>query len=337
MSGVAGRSALMGAMAMAGLAVTGSASATVVETLSFSTTYSYGFAPGANTNTGTDPDLIVQDVGSDPDQATDITFVYQTLAASDASFFFLHNIQCKGYCSVGITTYLTNTITNNGPSTVFLNLTSDITAGHLGLVRNDDTDSSGGFQFDITESLNGQDLQLYNAVGSVSSLGASITTSDGMDFANLIPYQDDAQFGLSWDRTPLSVALSPIAAGETRVVTYRSITQLDSYGFCTDTSRCDGVQVAFGDPRNSGGIIGTRSRIAAFALFEPEFATFGAAPVVEPLGFVLDRGFDLAELRLQTVDVTPVPEPGTWAMMILGVGMTGAAARRRSKARVATA
>ncbi len=34
---------------------------------------------------------------------------------------------------------------------------------------------------------------------------------------------------------------------------------------------------------------------------------------------------------LQQIVITPVPEPGTWSMMILGVGMVGAGMRRRRK------
>ena len=40
-------------------------------------------------------------------------------------------------------------------------------------------------------------------------------------------------------------------------------------------------------------------------------------------------GFQVARI---TVDLVSVPEPATWAMMIAGFGMAGAAARRRQKA-----
>ena len=306
------------AMAAAGLMAT-NAGAAVLETLSSSTSYTYDLVPGLpGLNSGSDSDGTFHIVGANPNQATDIKMAYGTIAAPDASFFFLHNIQCQGYCSVGVTTFITDTITNTGPSTVNLRLDSDITAGHLGLVQNARTNSAGIFQFDITQTMNGIDHGLYQALGQISSNGASINTSDGSIFNNLTSYHDPAQTGLDWDLTDLSVLLDPLAPGETATVTYRSITYLNAFGTCTNVDRCDGVQVAFGDPRNNGGIIGT----FALSLSPQSF-------VKQPVGWVLNRGFDMATVKMQIVNLSDVPEPASWAMMIIGFGMTGLASRRR--------
>jgi hypothetical protein len=62
--------------------------------------------------------------------------------------------------------------------------------------------------------------------------------------------------------------------------------------------------------------------------------------IVAPTGTVFttatftstDGGFtDFKQLRLTTASMTAVPEPGTWAMMLLGFGGLGVAMRRRRR------
>lgn len=295
-----------------------SAQARITESLTSSSGYTYDFAPGnAGSFSGVGSTVALTDTGSDPDLATEIKLSYQTLVAADASFFFLQNIQCKGFCSVSATTQIVNTITNTGSSSTGLELISNITPGHFGLVQNADTASSGTFVFEITQDVGGIKKLLYSALGKVSSLGAFITTSDGSVFNGLKAYNDPAQIGLDWGSTDLSVFLDPLAPGATAILTYSAKTVLNSYGICSNVMLCDGVQVAFGDPRNTGGIIPSRAAVSASAL-----------STVEPVGFVLDRGFDKARLRLSVIEVSAVPEPSSWAMLIVGFGIVGAAARR---------
>jgi len=304
-------------IATLGLLLAPRAGATIVETLSTSTSYTYDFVPGLpGTNSGTGDSGLFHAVGGNPLQATDIKINYGTLTSSNASFFFLHNIQCQGYCSIGVTTEIVDTITNTGPHAVDLRLDSNITAGHLGLVQNARTASSGIFQFDVTQKTNGIGHDLYQALGQISSSGASITTSDGSVFTNLTSYHDPAQTGLDWDETDLSVLLDTLAPGQTTTVTYRSLTYLNAYGVCTRISLCDGVQVAFGDPRNNGGVID-------FA------AALNFSSLKQPVGWVLNRGFDMAKVKMDLVTLSVAPEPASWAMMLIGFGMAGATMRRR--------
>jgi hypothetical protein len=312
------RSAGKYSAAALGLLLASGASAGVVETLSASNSYTYDLVPGLpGLNSGTGDSGIFHIVGGNSAQATDVKINYGTITGSNASFFFLHNIQCQGYCSIGVTTEIVDTITNTGPEAVDLRLDSNITAGHFGIVQNAKTPSSGIFQFDITQKTNGTDHQLYQALGQVSSSGAAISTSDGSVFNNLTSYHDPAQTGLDWDETDLSVLLDTLAPGQTTTVTYRSLTYLSAYGVCTNITLCDGVQVAFGDPRNNGGIFGFAS------LFAP-------APVKQPVGWVLNRGFDMATVKMQVVNLS-APEPASWAMMLVGFGMAGTAMRRRAR------
>ncbi|MEN2786543.1 PEPxxWA-CTERM sorting domain-containing protein [Sphingomonas qilianensis] len=309
------------------LALSVEAQAAIVESLATTSNYSYDFSPGLpGLNGGTGSTNIFNIPGSVPGRATDIKVNYTSLTAPDASFFFLHNIQCKGYCSIGVFTTLTNIVTNTGSDTVNVRLNSNITAGHLGIVQNASTPSAGVFQFGIFETRGSNDYQLYNAMGQVSSSGASIATSDGSVFNALTSYQDPAQIGLDWQETELSALLRPLAPGETTIVTYRSVTYLSAYGLCTNVARCDGVQVAFGDPRNRGGVIS--------AVPAGQLESLGAT---QPVGFVLDRGFDMAKLKLDVEIVPTVPEPGSWAMMLAGLAMTGGVLRRRRVGRAALA
>jgi len=306
------------AIATLGLLLAPAAGAAVVETLSASSSYTYDFVPGLpGLNSGTGGSNQIHGTGSNPSQATDIKINYGTLTGSNASFFFLHNIQCQGYCSIGVTTEIVDTITNTGPDAVDLRLDSDITAGHFGLVQNAKTASSGIFQFDIAQRTNGVDHQLYQALGQISSNGAAINTSDGSAFNNLKSYHDPAQTGLDWDETDLSVLLDTLAPGQTTTVTYRSLTYLNAYGICTNITFCDGVQVAFGDPRNEGGVFNF-------------LRAFGPTQVKQPVGWVLNRGFDMATVKMQVVNLS-APEPASWAMMLVGFGLAGTAMRRRAR------
>ncbi len=311
-------------IAASGVLLAAASGAQVVEQLSTSSSYTYDFLPGLpGVNAGTGDSKSFGVTGSNPSLSTNIAMNYGTVLASDDSFFFLHNIQCQGYCSIGVTTTITDTITNNGSTAINLRLDSNITAGHLGLVQNAMTDTSGMFQFDVSQNTNGADHQLYQALGQISSSGASITTSDGSLFSNLSSYADPTQKGLDWDATDLSVILDALAPGATTTVTYTSVTYLNSYGVCTNFARCDGVQVAFGDPRNNGGIL----NLTAFAKSNQK-----------PLGYVLNRGFEMAGVRMDLVPLPgSVPEASTWAMALIGFGLTGAAVRRRRTGQLATA
>lgn len=333
------------AAAALGWASTQQAHADVTQVLSTTSNYTYDVVPGLpGLNGGTGDTGVFQITPDTPGLATDIQVNYASIFASDASFFFLHNIQCKGYCSVSVVTNLTNTITNTGTDTVNLRLDSNITAGHLGLVQNATTPSDGIFQFAISEMKGAANRQLYRADGQVSSSGTSIITSDGSVFNGLTSYADPAQIGLDWTETPLSALLDPLAPGETTIVTYSSITYLNAYGLCTDVTRCDGVQVAFGDPRNNGGII-VPSAFAGSTLQEDAeqrvaglidataFDGLTTASLLQPVGFVLDRGFNTAQLRLNAVIVSSVPEPGSWAMMIMGFAIGGVGLRHSRGAR----
>jgi len=323
---LAGYRRVAGLIAFAGaFLLSGAANALIIENLSSSSSFTYDFTPSSpGLNNGTGDNNLFEAFGSDPGKSTDVKVNYATVLANDASFFFLHNIQCQGYCSISVITTITDTITNTGTAAVDLRLDSAITAGHLGLISDALAGSSGLFQFDVSQHTNGVDHMLYDAHGQISSLGATITTSDGSVFNNMSSYSDPLQKGLDWDETDLSVLLDTIAPGQTTTVTYTSLTYLYSSGVCASYIRCDGVQVAFGDPRNNGGIFLLAKQLNS--------------SIQQPYGYVLNRGFDTVAVRMDLVDVSgSVPEPGCWAMLTLGFGLIGAFVRRQRTAALVVA
>lgn len=77
-----------------------------------------------------------------------------------------------------------------------------------------------------------------------------------------------------------------------------------------------------------GNIGGDAGNVSAFWLFD--FGTQGANSVTLPN----PEGFSNAAIYL-TGDAPAVPEPATWAMMLLGFGIAGYAMRRRSRPKLA--
>jgi hypothetical protein len=50
---------------------------------------------------------------------------------------------------------------------------------------------------------------------------------------------------------------------------------------------------------------------------------------IRNVSFVVDDGGTFQEFRQLRLDVTPVPEPATWAMALTGFGLAGVMMRRR--------
>ncbi|QXQ08343.1 PEPxxWA-CTERM sorting domain-containing protein [Sphingosinicellaceae bacterium] len=91
---------------------------------------------------------------------------------------------------------------------------------------------------------------------------------------------------------------------------------------------CDGAQVCFGDPRNSGGITGRSAFRAPTANLEP---VIGQACGIASISFSVvpsDSPLPTTPPVLPPV-VYALPEPSTWAMLIVGFGLSGAVMRRR--------
>lgn len=91
-----------------------------------------------------------------------------------------------------------------------------------------------------------------------------------------------------------------------------------------------GVQAS--QPYRANGVLGWTGDLATAT-------TFVAAPGGEDRSntFTLFSTFNMADIAIDsiTVQVSPIPEPGTWALMTLGAGLVGWLKRRRDPAAAA--
>jgi hypothetical protein len=160
----------------------------------------------------------------------------------------------------------------------------------------------------------------------VSDLGAAQGALSG--FRMISTPGDTHEFGFAWDATDIEVNFpkgTVLAPGASSTLTYETIVQSYSRTGCFEllTGACLLAYSSFGDPIGRGGT--TRPSFAALAV---------ATPPSEDLGFDSFR-FQSPTFRdgVLSYKLLPpgsaVPEPATWAMMILGFGLVGAAARRR--------
>lgn len=174
----------------------------------------------------------------------------------------------------------------------------------------------------VRNSPNGNNVLVTNIADAANALsGFSLVTPAGSPTA----------LAFVWDSTDIDLSLGTLAAGESRVLTYTTTTSTLTHSF--GTGGCGLVAFSeFGDPVGRGGSIPppTFARLAA-----PSDPCAGG----DTGGLTLQRP-SLFRLPVPTfedgvlsvfVDST-VPEPATWAMLVMGFGLAGAAQRRRRAA-----
>jgi hypothetical protein len=259
-----------------------------------------------------------------------------TATADAGGFFFLHDNYCVGTCSTFSQTVITFTLTNIGESTELLRFDSEITPGHLARIFNEPS-MSASFAFDVLQVSGEESALLYSASGSVGSESITLDTG-GLDYNGLTRTSGDFFEVVDWGTTNLSVGLNRLLPGQTTQVVYRATYMSSVNAICPDIFACPGVQVVFGDPRNNGGVtqIGQFGALAEpmtsaviGAVYDPsfvraEFVQFDAPLPPQPERFIPAPYGDLFDPR-----VIGVPEPASWALMILGFGAAGGAVRRR--------
>ncbi len=149
--------------------------------------------------------------------------------------------------------------------------------------------------------------------GLVTTYGHSNPQPNGI--VNADPAADPNQFqGYQWDETDLVLDLGSLAANSSETITYTSSVS----SFTNALSDGSGVQLlayaCFGDPIGKGGGSGADpSCSSSFRVGQPTIVD-GVIEFNTP---------------------ATVPEPASWALMLIGAGLVGGALRRRMHARLA--
>jgi hypothetical protein len=184
-----------------------------------------------------------------------------------------------------------------------------------------------GFDFEITGD--GYSEPLY----SLSGYLALIKDEDGLHKVYGLNSADDVltstvgvhgtpdnplAYAYAWDATNISVGLNKVLlSDQSQVLHYRATVNAFTRSNCINPTVCLVAYSGFGDPIGRGGGVDSLA-LQAFDLGGPITNI-----VFDPVEF------DPVNFRPGDITHAGVPEPATWAIMILGFGAAGAALRRR--------
>ena len=327
------------AVAAMGAFLAGSADATIslsaVSTTFGAYTLTNGFGGHADIFSDNVKSLLL--TGATPGQPSQLGIEASSITGANGGFSFEQNLYRQGPGSAQVDSVLVDTITNNGPDPVTLRFDSQITPGHIAALGNDSSNVVN-FEFVVLQDDAFGNLNvLYRANGAVMPNGSPyIQTSDNVPFNGLHSYSEGTGRALDWSATNLDLTLQPIAAGASSYVRYETITYVTGGVACLSLSSCEGTQVAFGDPRNDGGVSNAPSQgLFALSRLEAPSATVPLIgelfdPHTIPLDFVtLDTPLPPTPPVLPAPNYAATPEPSTWALLLAGFGAVGAMRRRR--------
>jgi hypothetical protein len=178
------------------------------------------------------------------------------------------------------------------------------------------------------------------------TLGGAAASLNG--FGLLTAVGSQSEVGYQWDTTDLNLTIpgGALAPGDTRTLTYD--TQVTAFTSANTALACGGVLSCpqlfafsgFGDPIGKGGGGGPPAAaepagLAAFGsgapsgisdVYFPRFQ-FGL-PTFDPI--TGDLSLPLSQQELPALPLS-IPEPGTWALMLVGIGAVGWARRRSAR------
>ena len=269
----------------------------------------------------------------------------------------MHNLTVQGSGTAVLVTDLRIAVSNSGTSAANLRFDSLITPGYISVQdAGVGTEALSLFNFEVRQyrgdpdapGVAGVDFNIhYFALGELGSGRNQVFVQNEYlngPFTGLTQYNSLGRTAYEWGATPLSLPLLPIQPGETHTIQYRTATiALVRGGVCETALGCEGVQVAFGDPRNDGSVGSLRASFSQPSNNQPligrlfDAPTYSLANIVEqsaplPLSLpppALPPNYDW----LPPVDVAraAVPEPSTWLMVITGFGLAGLAMRRQRR------
>lgn len=342
----------MGLLAATGAHADSASSGGITESLTAKAKWQYQAPPGSNPFTkellSFSLDKTVSStgvVGGNPvSLLTEVETSYDVQSTLTGDFHFLQNIECTGNCDTMVLVTLTDLVKNTTGSAVNLRFDSQITPGHLGF-QGTDPGGSAMFDFSVTQksaATGGLTQTLYNATGAMGTNNpGSVSPLNGLSH-----YVNGNEYAFDWGATNINVNLLAINPGETATIVYTSLLKISTRGLCTDLTVCEAAQVVFGDPRSSGStdVVGIDSLgFGAFSLFSttaPNYVVGANYGQMDSYAHIVSQDAGLPPPPPPPpppVTYTPgpfaaaaVPEPATWAMLLLGFGAIGAAARRRS-------
>jgi len=232
-----------------------------------------------------------------------------------------------------------------------LNNVANCGAGHLGNVTSfqrfhpgalpspDNEIAGASFAFSVTSgatvlySLSGSIILAYDPASRTNIMftdfDAAQAALNGFRLTSLPG--DPTQFGVVWDATHVEIGLTDgglLQPGDSMSFSYEAAVQTFSRTPCFGANRaaCIIGYSSFGDPIGRGGGIIPGGLLSAFGQpsADPAAAAGGIAFATFEFGHPVYRD------GVVTFDMNaPVAEPATWAMLILGFGLVGAALRRR--------
>jgi hypothetical protein len=189
-----------------------------------------------------------------------------------------------------------------------------------------------------------QDGNLLRSVsGSIDAVkqGSSVVFAKGLGFAeledvlgNFVQFEGEGSEGkiyaFSWDRTDFTAdLLDSIGFGETSTISYRITTSSSNFATPVGVPPSSNLIVAFScfaDPIGRGG---TRGAVFTIPGFEASTCNeYSANSSVTPYAI------KIPVINGDTIDFRApvIPEPDTWAMLIVGFGLVGLSMRRSKKA-----
>lgn len=192
--------------------------------------------------------------------------------------------------------------------------------------------------FDFQVTTNDGDTTLYSLSGLVSlsfDIGGNVIINENLtgpegagneltDFANAINNHHALVY--DWQATDILIPLSGfLGPNQSQVVSYRAnVTSWTRSACINNGANCIVAFSGFGDPVGRGV-----AEFAASSAFSSEISPFDI-PTGNDHDFVI-RGLNFNPTLVSVFSSAAVPEPTTWALMISGFGLAGAALRRRRR------
>jgi hypothetical protein len=171
--------------------------------------------------------------------------------------------------------------------------------------------ASNNFGITVSGPASGNVVDIDGTPGPGSLVSKNTFSYNAGDLVTLSFVVGGAQRGSAGDIFTAGLLLGPVAG---------SVTDLSGTGFTPTPGYNAGANGVFGGAFLLGNAPFTNSSISFRALTGGDLRLFFGSPSGDYVGPLLDN---------VKLDISAVPEPSTWVMMIFGIGMIGGAMRRR--------